>query len=501
MIVALVDRRDLAVYSDLELPGGGNARERVLAFARQTADRVVYLERSGRRGAADADDDVRDADRTVYAEDDSATAALNALGSACEGADALVYVRADEPFYQSDLTRTLLDDHLRYGAHYTFSDGYPAGVSPEIVAPGLPALLRNVAGEGDRGIGPGWLFAVLERDINAFDVETRLAPRDMRMLRVELRCDTRLNYTVCRRLAEADIAGHHELVDFVDEHRELLRTVPAFVGVQIIDGCPQACSYCPFPRFGGDILTQRNAMPVEHFRSIVGKIADFSPEAVVGVSTWGEPLLHPDLAGILDAITATESLGGLVETSGVGMSADHVLELVERSSERIKWIVSLDSNDEDGYRALRGDGFAAAHEVAHLLVERFPERVWIQAVRMHENEEALEDFYRYWKERTDHVIIQKYDHFSGKLPQRKVTDLSPLTRYPCWQNKRELYIRLDGSVPRCREDIHSEFTLGNLFSDPIETVWENGEQLHRKHIAGTYPDICGECDEYYTFNF
>ncbi len=76
-----------------------------------------------------------------------------------------------------------------------------------------------------------------------------------------------------------------------------------------------------------------------------------------------------------------------------------------------------------------------------------------------------------------------------------------MTRFPCWQNKRELYVRLDGTVPRCREDIRSEFTLGNLFSDPIETIWENGEQLHREHIAGSYPDICGECDEYYSFNF
>ncbi len=494
MIVALVDRRDLSVYSDLELPGGGSARERAPAFAERVADRVVYLEYAGKKQNGESVN-------VVHSEDDSATAALSAIESACEGADALIYVRADEPFCQPDLTQMLLDDHLRYGAHYTFSDGYPAGVSPEIIAPGLPALLRNIVHDGDRGVGPGWLFSVLERDINSFDVEPRLAPRDMRMLRIELRCDTRLNYLICRRLAEAKIAGHREIVDFLDEHREILRALPAFVGVQIIDGCPQACTYCPFPRFGGDILTQRNAMPVERFRSIVGKIAEFAPEAVVGVSTWGEPLLHPDIAGILDAITATDSLGGLVETSGVGMPTEQIVDLVEDSGTRIKWIVSLDSNDESGYRALRGDGFSSAHETASRLVERTPERVWIQAVRMQENEEALEGFYRYWKERTDNVIIQKYDHFSGKLPPRKVTDLSPLTRFPCWQNKRELYVRLDGTVPRCREDLDCEFPLGNLFNDRIETIWENGEELHRQHVAGHYPDICGECDEYYTFNF
>ena len=80
------------------------------------------------------------------------------------------------------------------------------------------------------------------------------------------------------------------------------------------------------------------------------------------------------------------------------------------------WIVSLDASNEATYRALRGEGFAEASRTAEELLALFPDRTWVQAVRMKENEEDLEVFYRAWKARTENVIIQKYDSFSGVLP-------------------------------------------------------------------------------------
>ena len=120
---------------------------------------------------------------------------------------------------------------------------------------------------------------------------------------------------------------------------------------------------------------------------------------------------------------------------------------------------------------------------------------------MKETEEDLEDFFRHWQAKTDNVIIQKYDHFSGRLPERKVTDLSPLKRLACWHMKRDFHILLNGDVPLCREDISSEHLLGNIFKDPIAGIWNNGEAYYRDHLQGDYPEICKKCDEYYTYNF
>jgi hypothetical protein len=77
------------------------------------------------------------------------------------------------------------------------------------------------------------------------------------------------------------------------------------------------------------------------------------------------------------------------------------------------WIVSLDAATEPVYRALRGEGFAEAVRTAEELLRLFPGRTHVQAVRMRDNEEDLEVFYRTWKARTENVIVQKYDSCAG----------------------------------------------------------------------------------------
>jgi spiro-SPASM protein len=125
----------------------------------------------------------------------------------------------------------------------------------------------------------------------------------------------------------------------------------------------------------------------------------------------------------------------------------------------------------------------------------------VQAVRMKENEEDLDAFFRLWKARTENVIIQKYDAFTGALPDRAVADLSPLNRFACWHLKRDMAILMDGTVPLCREDIRSSLKLGNALEDDLSAIWESAGEVHRSHLSGKYPGICAACDEYYTYNF
>jgi spiro-SPASM protein len=142
-----------------------------------------------------------------------------------------------------------------------------------------------------------------------------------------------------------------------------------------------------------------------------------------------------------------------------------------------------------------------ANKTALFLHELFGDKLYIQSVRMKDQEEYLEKFYRSWKEKGFNVIIQKHDHFCGVLPDLRVTDLSPVKRFPCWHLKRDLNILIDGTVPMCREDLKRESVFGNIFTDNLEQIWNNGNGLYAIHLSGEYPEICRECDEYYTYNF
>jgi spiro-SPASM protein len=139
--------------------------------------------------------------------------------------------------------------------------------------------------------------------------------------------------------------------------------------------------------------------------------------------------------------------------------------------------------------------------LAKVLHSLFPDHVYAQAVRMKQNEDPLEAFYRHWEGETGRVIVQKYDSFGGYLPDHKVTDLSPLKRFPCWHIKRDLSVLMDGRVPMCREDLQAQTVLGNIFEDDLSEIWARGEPIYSEHLNGSFRSLCDGCDEYYTYNF
>jgi spiro-SPASM protein len=141
------------------------------------------------------------------------------------------------------------------------------------------------------------------------------------------------------------------------------------------------------------------------------------------------------------------------------------------------------------------------------LLSLFPKDLYVQAVRVKDAEDDIEVFYRSWKEAGACVIIQKYDDFCGLLPKLQASELSPVQRRSCWHLIRDMAVLLDGQVPRCRECIGADrlnaFSLGNAYTDSLETLWSRGEEFYRDQCGSSlsYTDICAGCDEYYTYNF
>ncbi len=497
-VLDCVGIRDLALSP---LAGGPSALERVLAKVREVpgVEEVVLV--SDR-------DFPRPAVPFVKVEGPGSRPFLDALGAVharSEGRDALIRVRGDAPFLDPGLTARMLGDFRRYRAEYYFADGYPAGVAPEILAPRILPALRALAEKAPEPLGEEGFFAVLQKDINSFDLETEISRVDLREYRLSLTCGTRRGRAACERLLALGATDSESILDLVPANLSLLRTLPAFLSVQVVGGCPQACSYCPYPRFGGDILARRDFMPVERYARLMDEAADFCGDAVIDLSLWGEPSGHPDFPALVKSTLRHEGLSLIVETSGVGWAEEVLEKAASLADGRMDWIVSLDETDPGAYARLRGPGFEEARARVESLLRLFPGRVHVQAVRMKENEERLEDFYRGWKTRTENVIIQKYDSFCGTLPDRAVSDLSPLDRRPCWHLARDVSVLLDGSVPPCRECWapgmpEGAEILGNVFQEGLAALWARGETWFRRHVQRDYPGICGRCDEYHTYN-
>jgi spiro-SPASM protein len=456
---------------------------------------------------------------------------LEALSVHSAGFDLSYVAWADCPFLDPVLAGAIADRHLRYAAEYSYADGWPYGFAPELLSPGTAGILVKILGDDDGGpVERDALFSVIQKDINAFDIETEISPVDLRQHRLNLAADSKRNLLLIKGFisAAAALPAADQADRIISQRPDILRTLPNFYAVQVSGPCTQACRFCPYPQFGrgGDIRERRDFLDPALFEALLNKITAFSADAVIELSLWGEFSLHPQKIDLARMVLERPELALVIETSGIGWKSGEAETLAELADKAVaqpdrisplpplSWIVSLDAFDPGRYTEVRGPGFPEAAEFAKKVLSLFPKDAYVQAVRTAGDEDDIEKFYRSWKEAAPggsaNIIIQKYDDFCGALPKKQASDLSPVQRRPCWHLMRDMNILIDGTVPLCREEL-SAFEgkgrfLGNAFNETLETIWNRGQEHYQGQCPGAenrpeYAGLCADCDEYYTYNF
>jgi spiro-SPASM protein len=435
-------------------------------------------------------------------------ALLDTLASASAGFDLTYYAWADCPLLDPLLAGAIRDRHLGFAAEYSYADGWPYGLAPEILAPGTAAILSRILGDSEdsgKEVERDALFSVIQKDINSFDIETEISPEDLRCHRLNLCADSKRNLLLTAGLFSAGLNAANAAA-LIAQKPEFLRTLPAFYPIQAAGPCPQTCAFCPYPRSG----PREGFLDAGDFAALLDKIAAFSGDAVVDLSLWGELSLHPRREELIRLVLERPALSLVIETSGLGWKRGELETLAalaggagprKNRQAPLSWIVSLDAQDPERYRRIRGSGYTEAVECARQLAALFPRDAYVQAVRVKGAEDDIEGFYRTWQGAGANIIIQKYDSFCGYLPALQASDLSPVRRRPCWHLMRDMPVLLDGRVPLCREDIAGDRILGNALQEPLDLLWERGEEIYREQTRSEYSGLCGECDEYYTYNF
>jgi len=444
------------------------------------------------------------------------------------GFDLTYFAFADCPFLDPALADSLAQRHTRYSAEYSYSDGFPYGISPEILSPGTAAILAKILGNDDGTVERDMLFSVIQKDINAFDIETEISKIDHRCHRLNLCADSKRNLLLLVNFLNASggkIPDSNDIGQIIEQQPEILRTLPVFYPIQVFGGCPQKCSLCPYPLYT-DAAQRRDFMSLENFETLLEKIIDFSEDAVIDLSLWGELSLHPEKMKLIEAVLSHKELSLVIETSGIGWKNEELEKcaLLSQNAKNdsgnkfpssLSWIVSLDTIDSNKYAHLRGAGFAESENCAKKLLSLFPDDCYVQAVRFKGSEDDTQKFYRFWKDaspkKEKNIIIQKYDDFCGVLEKRQASDISPVIRQSCWHIMRDFPVLIDGTVPLCKENLSplkggKDLILGNAFTDTFAGIWKNGgeyclEQCKKNYSSSLFCGLCENCDEYYTYNF
>jgi len=411
----------------------------------------------------------------------------------------VLYLCIDTPLLDVEITKKMLELHKEEFAEYTYGEGFPHGFTPEIIHLDLFPKLAVLAEKEDSLISRNSIFEALSKEINSFDVEPFFSSEDFKMKRIELTTSLKRNSILVERIVrEQGIdCGFEGFRELIHARPEMLRTVPAYVEMEITNRSEGNCIYSPLHA----LERERGEMEFEAFVVILGKICDLSEDFHIEFSYLGESLLHGKISRILEHTLSNPHIHAILRTDGVLCTPSFSDYLAGLNTQNLSIICELDAAQSETYKTIRQGDLNKVERNIRYLLSKLKKNVYVQMVRVDDNEEEMLKFYDLWEKEGARIIIQKYNSYLGLLPERSRHDLRPLERMCCWHLQRDLVVFHNGNVPRCKQDINGIFLFGNLLKEDAPSVWERGLTHYTDHCEKKYDRYCAICDEYYTFNF
>jgi hypothetical protein len=305
----------------------------------------------------------------------------------------------------------------------------------------------------------------------------------------------------------------------------------------------------PYPnslvRPRGAHVGRRGPIHVEILRRIVEELAAYDDSLIV-LGGFGDPVRHPDLPAILEALRPPKSGNGsdgvfglAIRSAGVNLTDDEriIPRLIERRVDVLN--VALDAWTPQTYARLHGpsDGHDAdlnrVLENVQRLEKARQERRSIQPLllpeflKSAENVHELDEFHDGWLRRLGSVMIGGCGQYARQWEDRGVMSMAPSTRTPCRRIQQRCLVLADGRVTLCDQDFRGLHAVGRLevsgrtprdqgleplwpgLPDPhalpvsavLGPLWRGGrfEQVREAHRTGRFNanPLCAACEEWH----
>lgn len=385
--------------------------------------------------------------------------------------------------------------------------------------PGMAGVLLDrelVLELGERGIPIGWLISYKpdapQKDV-IFTAACCEAPVEVRHAVGRLILDTdSAARTIQDLYADAGNADAREVARrMTGREQSYVPPMPRELEIELTteDAFPDSMLH---PR--GARVPRRAPIDV----SVVGKLAaelGQVDDSLVVLGGFGEPLRHPKLGEVLQALRPGGRGSGVyglaIRTTLVDLTDQHLDWLLESGVDVVE--VILDAWGEGLYSTLHARGDANVGDMKKALgaIDRLSQRreqarsatpiVVPSMTKCRENVHELDEFHDGWLRRVGAVAIHGYSHRAGQMENRSVIRMTPPTRNPCRRLKSRCVVLADGSVTLCDQDFKGAQGVGNLRDHSLEAIWRGArfEHIRKGHAANDYAvaSLCGSCDEWH----
>jgi radical SAM protein with 4Fe4S-binding SPASM domain len=237
------------------------------------------------------------------------------------------------------------------------------------------------------------------------------------------------------------------------------------------------------------------------------RLMDQAREYGLPAMTFGflsEPLLSPDLPGMIRLARRSGVMDIRLGTNGTLLTGDISRQLIDAGLTRLE--ISLDALTPQTYARIRRGGNldnVIRHVMEFLEIRtksntRFPV-LRISFLKLPHNRHELGPFLDFWSDRADMFSIQEpifFDH----TPIMNDLDFEPPTineTYSCAQPWQRLIIRANGDAFPCCSIYGLKLALGSAEQRPLARLWASPlmdklRKLHRQG-RGRRMNVCRQC--------
>jgi spiro-SPASM protein len=428
----------------------------------------------------------------------------------------IIYFKEIPFFYFPEIISTLLKDHITYTADITFFDNANPGISPLIVA---PWFINNLPDDVILAVKKecGSFQDYILKNLNKYDVELNYLEPDLSFFRISFQYKNKNDISLKKHILSyhkkpkrnipLTQLSYKKMAEVMLREGSGLRLTPHYFEIEITNECRMRCSFCPRQY----VKNERGEMSVDLFEKILYQIEEIEgSEKTICLGGLGEPLLHSKFDQIIDLLGkyASKLDKIYIETSAAELTAQKTKSIFNNLKNKITLIINLSSLNEKKYKEIYNWDLESVLKNIQFLIDYLKKNeinlidaVVMQQLKITEVEDEIESFFNAYEKQVT-VLLQKYNNYRGLLPDKKISDLTPLNRSFCWHLARDMFILADGSYVFCKQDINDPKDCFNLNNTPILHAWEKRKVFAVDNYKGelSKKHKCSQCDEWYTFN-
>ena len=291
---------------------------------------------------------------------------------------------------------------------------------------------------------------------------------------------------------------------FKKKKLENLVKFPESFSIETVNICNAKCWFCPQP----DHIRKKGYMHFDIYKKIIDEIYPHRNRVKsIAIFMDGDPTLHKELITFL-IYAKSKKIKNIYMSSNMEFFTEKLIDDIFKNELQgtLKFVIaSLDGVSETTHQSNRiGVNTQKAYDNTNLLLEKrknnlsfypwvFP-RMLINETNVHEEE----DFYNYWKSRSDKVLRTKMHNWGGQIDEDKIFESKEIFSSTCFFPFSQCFIQIDGNVRICCLDVNGKNIYGNLNNNTIQEIWSNNDfkLLRENFLSGakdSLPKICQNC--------